>query len=212
MVGILISQYHWLPIALIVRSARGGEYWCASSRIDGTAMITRISTGTSVHDHLEQGVVGGPRRHRIGGAPEADDDDGEQQQDEQGDDGDRRHQDDVVEPGRFLADRRELVLEAIAAVGLADADLGGSLRGGGRLRDLGVRGRVLRGVGEAGRGGFNGWAGWACERAPIASDGPGCAGAACAAGAGVCAPATAGAMPSAAATARSFKGSSSRPL
>ena len=31
-----------------IRNARGGEYWCASSRIDGTAMITRISTGTKV--------------------------------------------------------------------------------------------------------------------------------------------------------------------
>ena len=63
-----------------------------------------------------------------------------------------RHQDDVVEPGRLLADRGELILEAPSAVGLADARLGGRLRCRGRLRHLGIRGRLLVGVGEARRG------------------------------------------------------------
>jgi hypothetical protein len=37
-----------LPITLIVRSALGGEYWCAISLIDGTAIATSTSTGSSV--------------------------------------------------------------------------------------------------------------------------------------------------------------------
>ena len=32
----------------MVMSACGGEYWWASSRIEGTAITTRISTGTKV--------------------------------------------------------------------------------------------------------------------------------------------------------------------
>jgi hypothetical protein len=53
-----------------------------------------------------------------------------------------------------------------------------------------------------------GEAGWACDRAPIASEGPGEAGAGRAAGwagAVACAAAAAGARPSAAATARNLK-------
>ena len=37
-----------MPVTLTVTSALGGEYWLASSWIDGIAIATRISTGTRV--------------------------------------------------------------------------------------------------------------------------------------------------------------------
>ena len=121
-----------------MRSAAGGEYWCASRRIDGTAITTRISTGTKVQTTssvvlwlVRDGVGWAPRRKRITTQPSRPSTKSEMIVIS----GIRMT---VVEPGRFLADRRHLILHAHAAVGLADA---GRRRG---LRRRRGRGGIAR--------------------------------------------------------------------
>ena len=103
-------------------------------------------------DHFERGIMGVARRRRVGAAPVADDHPAEQRQHEQRDHRDQRHQDDVVEPGGLVADRADLVLKPVAAVGLAHARRRRGARCGGRGRGRGV-GRSLLADGRRGRNG-----------------------------------------------------------
>ena len=60
-IGIGVGPVPLLAGALMVRSALRDVELEEQERNDGTAMTTRISTGITVHSHLEQRVVGGAR-------------------------------------------------------------------------------------------------------------------------------------------------------
>ena len=90
------------------------------SRIDGMAMPTRISTGTRVQTtsisvlcELRDGTGFALRRKRYERKDQED-------EDEDADERAKGQQPIVVEGQCFLADRRNLVLNSLAAVGLAD--------------------------------------------------------------------------------------------